>query len=99
MTGVLTPGIAVTNAASVATKMAEKKRRIRSTYLLHDKGVIPKGNEVLLDLHGYIDSETAAVVDAWVAEDERQAVWVNDRDRPCVGRRARRSTKLSHRPG
>jgi hypothetical protein len=40
-TRVLTPGVAVTGAASVATKIAEKKRRIRSTYTLHDKGVIP----------------------------------------------------------
>ena len=83
-TRVLTPGIAATNAAAVATEIAEKKRRIRSTYLLHDRSVIPEGTEIVLNLHSWIDSETAAVVDAWVAEDERRrkAVWVNDRERP-----------------
>ena len=45
-TRVLTPGVAATSAASVATKIAEKKRRIRSTYTLHDKGAIPEGEQI-----------------------------------------------------
>lgn len=83
-TRVLTPGVAVTGAASVATKIAEKKRRIRSTYTLHDKGVIPEGEQIVLDLHTWIDPELAAAVDAWVADDRRRgrATWVNDRERP-----------------
>jgi hypothetical protein len=83
-TRVLTPGVAVTGAASVATKIAEKKRRIRSTYTLHDKGVIPEGEQIVLNLHTWIDPELAAAVDAWVADDRRwgRATWVNDRERP-----------------
>jgi hypothetical protein len=83
-TRVLTPGVAVTGAASVATKIAEKKRRIRSTYTLHDKEVIPEGEQIVLNLHTWIDPELAAAVDAWVADDRRRgrATWVNDRERP-----------------
>ena len=83
-TRVLTPGVAVTTAASVATKIAEKKRRIRSTYTLYDKGVIPEGEQIVLKLHTWIDPELAAAVDAWVADDPRRgrATWVNDRERP-----------------
>ena len=83
-TRVLTPGVAVTSAASVATKIAEKKRRIRSTYILHDTGVIPEGEQIVLDLHTWIDPELAAAVDAWVADDPRRgrATWVSDRERP-----------------
>jgi len=83
-TRVLTPGVAVASAASVATKIAEKKRRIRSTYILHDTGAIPEGEQIVLDLHTWIDSQLAAAVDAWVAEDPRRgrATWVSDRERP-----------------
>lgn len=83
-TRVLTPGAGTINATSVATKIAEKKRRIRSTYLLYDKQVIPEGSEIVLNLHSWISAETVAKVEAWVAEDQRrgQAVWVNDRERP-----------------
>jgi hypothetical protein len=83
-TRVLTPGIGVTNATSVATKIAEKKRRIRSTYLLYDKGVLQEGNEIVLNLHNWINAETVAAVEVWVAQDERRgrAVWVNNRERP-----------------
>jgi hypothetical protein len=83
-TRVLTPGPAVAGAASVATKIAEKKRRIRSTYILHDTGVIPEGEQIVLNLRTWIDPELAAAVDAWVADDPRRgrATWVNDRERP-----------------
>jgi hypothetical protein len=83
-TRVLTPGVAVASAASVATKIAEKKRRIRSTYILHDAGAIPEGEQIVLDLHTWIGPQVAAAVDAWVAEDPRRgrATWVSDRERP-----------------
>ncbi len=83
-TRVLTPGIATAAATSVVTKIAEKQRRIRSTYLLHDSGDIAEGTEIVLDLHGYIDAQTAAQVDAWISADERRgrAVWVTNRERP-----------------
>jgi hypothetical protein len=83
-TRVLTPGVAVASAASVATKIADKKRRIRSTYILYDTGAIPEGEQIVLDLHGWIDPQLAAAVDAWVAEDPRRgrATWVSDRERP-----------------
>jgi hypothetical protein len=83
-TRVLTPGVAATSAASVATKIAEKKRRIRSTYTLYDTGVIPEGEQIVLNLHTWIDPELAAAVDTWVADDPRRgrATWVNDRERP-----------------
>jgi hypothetical protein len=83
-TRVLTPGIAVASASSVATKIAEKKRRIRSTYILHDTGAIPEGEQIVLDLHTWIGPQLAAAVDAWVAEDPRRgrATWVSDRERP-----------------
>jgi hypothetical protein len=83
-TRVLTPGVAVANADSVATKIAEQKRRIRSTYILYDKGIIAEGDKVTLNLHAWIDSEIAFGVDAWVSEDERRgrATWVINRERP-----------------
>lgn len=83
-TRVLTPGVAVASAASVATKIAEKKRRIRSTYILHDTGAIPEGEQVVLDLHTWIDPQLAAAVDVWIGEDPRRgrATWVSDRERP-----------------
>jgi hypothetical protein len=83
-TRVLTPGLAVASAASVATKIAEKKRRIRSTYILHDTGAIPEGEKIALHLQTWIGPEVAAAVDAWVAEDPRRgrATWVSDRERP-----------------
>jgi hypothetical protein len=85
-TRVLTPGVAVASAASVATKIAEKKRRIRSTYILHDTRAIPEGEQIVLDLHKWIDSQLADAVDAWVAEDPRRgrATWVSDRERPLL---------------
>ena len=62
-TRVLTPGVAVASAASVATKIADKKRRIRSTYILYDTGAIPEGEQIVLDLHGWIGPQLAAAVD------------------------------------
>ena len=83
-TRVLTPGVAAAGPASVANKIAEKKRRIRSTYTLYDKAVIPEGEQIDLDLHTWIDAELAAAVDNWVAEDPRRgrATWITDRERP-----------------
>jgi hypothetical protein len=83
-TRVLTPGIATTSADSVTTKIAEKKRRIRSTYLLHETNMIPENADVVLNLHTWINADLATAVDAWVAEDPRrgQATWVSHRDRP-----------------
>jgi hypothetical protein len=83
-TRVLTPGIASASANSVATKIAEKKRRIRSTYLLYESNTIPEGAQVDLDLHTWINAELASAVDQWVAEDPQRgrATWVKHRDRP-----------------
>jgi hypothetical protein len=49
-----------------------------------DGGAIPEGEQIVLDLHTWIDPQLAAAVDAWVAEDPRRgrATWVNDRERP-----------------
>ncbi len=83
-TRVLTPGIASASADSVAIKIAEKKRRIRSTHLLYESNVVPEGAQVDLDLHTWINAEVAHEVDQWVAEDSRRgrAIWVKHRDRP-----------------
>lgn len=53
-TRVLTPGIASASADSVAAKIAEKKRRIRSTYLLYETNAVPEGAHLDLDLHTWI---------------------------------------------
>ncbi|WP_241178682.1 DNA-binding protein [Mycobacterium sp. P7213] len=83
-TRVLTPGVAVTTAASVATKIAESNRRMRTTYLLHDLKTIPEDSELTFDLQGFRDAATVALVDAWIAENplRGRAFWVNDRARP-----------------
>lgn len=83
-TRVLTPGIASASADSVATKIAEKKRRIRSTYLLYETNTVPEGAQVKLDLHTYINAELAHQVDDWIAADQPRgnATWVKHRDRP-----------------
>lgn len=83
-TRVLTSGIASTSADSVANKIAEKQRRIRSTYLLYESDAVPEGARVELDLHTFINAELAAEVDQWIAADQSRghAVWVKHRDRP-----------------
>ncbi|WP_237081320.1 DNA-binding protein [Mycobacteroides abscessus] len=83
-TRVLTPGIAATNAAQVATKIAEKQRRSRSTYLLHDRGTIPEGSEIDLDLYGSVDRQIVIEVEAWVSENPARghAVWTGNRQKP-----------------
>lgn len=83
-TRVLTPGIASASADSIATKIAEKKRRIRSTYLLYESNNVPEGAQVDLDLHTWINADLARAVDRWVAGDPRRgrATWVKHRDRP-----------------
>lgn len=83
-TRVLTPGIAATNAASVATKIAENKRRGRSTYLLHDRGTIPDGSEIDLDLYGCVDPAIVIEVEAWVAQKPARghAIWTGNRQKP-----------------
>lgn len=81
---VLTPGIAATNAASVATKIAEKKRRGRSTYLLHDRGAIPEGTRLDLDLYGCVDPTIVTEVGDWVSQNPARghATWTNNRQKP-----------------
>ncbi|BBX50363.1 hypothetical protein GCM10009645_36640 [Mycolicibacterium poriferae] len=83
-TKVLTPGIAMAPADSVTNKIAEKQRRIRSTYLLYDSNAIPENADVTLNLRTWINADLAAAVETWVAEDTRRgrAVWVSHRDRP-----------------
>ncbi|WP_066913701.1 DNA-binding protein [Millisia brevis] len=83
-TRVLTPGVAVTSANSVATKIAESNRRMRTTHLLYDLKTIPEGSELTFDLRGFRDAGTVALVDAWVAEDplRGKAIWADDRARP-----------------
>ncbi len=81
---VLTPGIAATNAALVATKIAEKKRRGRSTHLLYNLETIPAGTELDLDLHGCVDPAIVAAVEAWLSQNPARAhaVWTNNRQKP-----------------
>lgn len=83
-TRVLTPGIAAASADSVANKIAEKQRRIRSTFLLYESKAIPEGAEVTINLRTWINVDLAAAVELWVTEDPRrgQAIWVSHRDRP-----------------
>lgn len=83
-TRVLTPGIAATSAASVATKIAENKRRSRSTYLLHDRGTIPDGTTLDLRLHGCVDPTIVTEVETWVSEnpDRGHAIWTDNRQKP-----------------
>ena len=81
---VLTPGLATHAADPVTTKIAEKKRRTRSTYRLFDASVIPESSEIKLDVHGWVNSDLASQVHAWVAEEPKRgrAFWVRDRERP-----------------
>jgi hypothetical protein len=85
-TRVLTPGLTTTAADMVATKIAENKRRTRSTYRLYDAGAIPDGAEIHLNLRAWINPEIATAVDEWVAEDPTRglATWVRDRERPLL---------------
>lgn len=81
---VLTPGITSASADSVATKIAERKRRIRSTFLLYESDAIPEGAAIDLNLRTWINPDVAIAVDEWVASDPRRgrAAWVRHRDRP-----------------
>ncbi|WP_234807754.1 PDDEXK family nuclease [Mycolicibacterium bacteremicum] len=83
-TRVLTPGIAAATADSVASKIAEKKRRIRSTHLLYESNAIPEGAEIAINLHTWVNADLAAAVDAWIAQEPARgvAIWVSHRDRP-----------------
>ena len=82
---VLTPGLTST-ADLVATKIAENKRRTRSTYRLYDADAIPEGAHIKLNLRAWINPEIAAAVEDWVAADPTrgQATWVRDRERPLM---------------
>ena len=95
---VLTPGLATSAADSVTTKIAEKKRRTRSTYRLFDADVIPEGSEISLDVHTSINADLAADVHSWVDLDPTRgkAFWVHDRERPL--RWAAASDGESHTP-
>ena len=90
-TRVLTPGLATMAADLVTTKIAEKKRRTRSTYLLFDAEVIPEGADIQLNLRTEISRELAAAVDAWVAADPTRglATWVRNRERPLLWKAAK----------
>ncbi|WP_237071970.1 DNA-binding protein [Mycobacterium avium] len=83
-TRVLTPGIVAASVDSVVTKIAEKKRRIRSTHLLYESSTIPEGATIELNLHTWINTDLAIAVDKWVGGDPRRgrATWVSHRDRP-----------------
>jgi hypothetical protein len=83
---VLTPGLGATVADSVTSKIAEKKRRTRSTYLLFDSNLIPEGSTIELRLQAWINPEIAAAVDEWIAADPNRgkARWVHDRDKPLI---------------
>ena len=83
---VLTPGLGTTAADAVATKIAENKRRTRSTYLLFDAEAIPEGAEIQLHLRAWINPDIASAVDEWVAVDPTRglAKWVRDRERPLL---------------
>lgn len=83
---VLTPGLAATAADLIATKIAENKRRTRSTYRLFDAEAIPDGAQIQLNLRAWIGQDTASAVDGWVAADPTRglATWVRDRERPLL---------------
>jgi hypothetical protein len=90
-TRVLTPGLATTAADMVATKIAENKRRTRSTYRLYDADAIPEGAQIQLNLRAWISPDIASAVDEWVAADPTRglATWVRDRERPLLWAAAR----------
>lgn len=79
---ILTPGTA--SADTVVTKIAERKMRARSTYILHDNEVIPEGARLELSLRGVVNLPTVEKVEQWIAEnpDRGYATWVRNRERP-----------------
>lgn len=79
---VLTPGVA--GADAVVTKIAERKMRVRSTYILHDNEVIPEGARLELCLRGVVNLTTVEEVENWIAGDPKrgEAVWARHRERP-----------------
>ena len=79
---VLTPGVA--SVESAATRIAERKRAARSTYLLYEHDVIPEGAAVNLQLRGAVSAELVEAVEDWInLEPERgEAAWIRNRDKP-----------------
>ncbi|MEO9330058.1 DNA-binding protein [Gordonia aurantiaca] len=65
-TRLLTPG--VTSIDSTATRIAERQRATRSTYLLYDYSAIPEGATVELKLRGTVAHELVAEVERWIQE-------------------------------
>ncbi len=79
---VLTPGVA--SVESAATRIAERKRAARSTYLLYENAAIPEGAEITLQLRGVLTPELVETVEAWIAEvpERGLATWVRNKDKP-----------------
>ncbi|MDV6209927.1 DNA-binding protein [Rhodococcus erythropolis] len=82
-TRVLTPGVAA-SADAVATKIANKKRADRSTYLLHDNEIIPEGAVLELNLRANLAPDAVEKVEAWIAQKpgRGEASWVCNRAKP-----------------
>lgn len=81
-TRLLTPG--VTSIDSAATRIAERQRASRSTYLLYDYSAIPEGAAVELKLRGTVAHELVAEVERWIQErpERGRATWTRNRDKP-----------------
>lgn len=79
---VLTPGVAAVESAS--TRIAERKRAARSTYLLHENRAIPEGASIVLRLRGSLSAELVDQVEEWVAEAPERGLstWVRNKDKP-----------------
>ena len=82
-TRVLTPGVAA-SADAVVTKIANKKRADRSTYLLYDNDVIPEGAVLELNLRANLAADVVERVEMWIAEKpgRGEALWVRNRAEP-----------------
>jgi len=81
-TRVLTPGVA--SIESAATRIAQRQRSSRSTYLLYDHHAIPEGATVDLNLRGAIALDLVAEVEQWIGErpERGHATWTRHRDKP-----------------
>ncbi len=81
-TRVLTPGVA--SIESAATRIAERQRAARSTYLLYDHNAIPEGASVAVSLRGAVLQELVAEIEKWIDErpERGRATWTRNRDKP-----------------
>ncbi|MFC8316171.1 DNA-binding protein [Gordonia sp. NPDC057258] len=79
---VLTPGL--TSIESAATRIAQRQRAARSTYLLYDNTAIPEGSTVELNLRGAVAQELVAETERWIQERPARglATWTRNRDKP-----------------